>query len=180
MGGQLFVGSLQTAEALTEEFEIRDETVIPVGTYYFSNVNFQYDSDKSKKLSATVGGVFGSFFDGTLKGAQLGLRWKPTIHLKFDLQYQHNVIDIPFTNGKFATNLFSGRINYAFTTTLFTKVFIQWNDADGEANLNFLFNYRYIPGADIYLVYNELWDVTSHLNTKDRTVIAKVTYLFDL
>lgn len=178
-GGMLFTGVFNNAEALTEEFEIRDSTIIPIGTYWFNTANINYESDKSRDVSGKAELNIGNFFNGTIKSGTIDLRWKPTIHLKLEMQYQHNSIDIPLKNGKFATNLFGGRLNYAFNTKMFSKIFVQWNDADEEVNLNFLFNYQYIPGSDIYLVYNELWDASRGLKTMNRTLIAKVTYLFN-
>ena len=178
-GGELFLGSNQTIEVLDEEFEIRDDADIPVGSYSFNNFVGNFESDKSRDFSVRIGGTAGDFYHGTIKGFQLGMRWKPTIHLKFDVQYERNNIALPIENGTFTTNLFSGRINYAFTTKLFSKLFMQWNDDNQNINMNFLFNYTYMPGSDLYIVYNEEWSAEGKPSVKNRTLLAKVTYLLN-
>lgn len=109
----------------------------------------------------------------------LGMQLKTSFHLNFEAEYQHNRIRLPLENGNFSTNLLIGRVTWAVTTSLFNKLFVQWNDADKKVNLYFLFNYRYMPGSDVYLVYNEQWDAGTTLRTKNRTLIAKLTYILN-
>jgi hypothetical protein len=179
-GSELFVGVPWQKEVLTEDFYIRDETVIPAGTYNFTRFVTDYYSDRSQPLSGKITGKFGNFYNGTIKTLELGAVWKPSMHWKFDLQYQRNDIKLPVENGTFATNLLIGRINCGLTTKMFSKLFVQWNDADRDMNINLLFNYQYLPNSDIYLVYNERWDVQHSPRINNRTIVAKLTYLFNV
>jgi len=63
---------------------------------------------------------------------------------------------------------------------MFSKLFVQWNDADRDMNINLLFNYQYLPNSDIYLVYNEQWDVQHSPRINNRTIVAKMTYLLNV
>jgi len=179
-GSELFVGVPFQTEIIDEDFYLRNETVVPKGTYKFTRLVADYYSDRSQVLSSKVTGKIGNFYNGTIKTIELGAVWKPSIHLKFDLDYQHNNIDLPVDNGKFTTNLLIGRINWGLTTKVFSKLFMQWNDTDRDLNINLLFNYQYLPNSDIYLVYNEQWDVQHSPRINNRTIIAKVTYLFNV
>ena len=179
-GSELFVGVPFQTEVLDEDFYIRDETVIPKGTYKFTRFVADYYSDRSRALSGKITGKLGNFYNGTIKTLELGAVWKPSIHWKFDVQYQRNDIKLPVENGTFATNLLIGRINWGLTTKMFSKLFVQWNDADRDMNINLLFNYQYLPNSDIYLVYNEQWDIQNSPCINNRTIIAKVTYLFNI
>ena len=51
----------------------------------------------------------------------------------------------------FDANAFGGRVSYSFSTTLFTKLFAQWSTDTDILSTNFLLNYIYRPGSDIYL-----------------------------
>jgi hypothetical protein len=179
-GSELFVGVPWQKEVLTEDFYIRNETIIPAGTYTFTRFVANYYSDRSRPLSGSITEKIGSFYNGTINTLELGAAWKPSIHWKFDVQYQRNDIKLPVENGTFATNLIIGRINWGLTTKMFSKLFVQWNDADSDMNINLLFNYQYLPNSDIYLVYNEQWDVQHSPRINNRTIVAKMTYLLNV
>ena len=57
---------------------------------------------------------------------------------------------------------------------------MQWNNDRELASLNFLLNYRFRPGSDIYLVYDQGFDAVSSLDERTRAVLVKVSYLFGL
>ena len=41
---------------------------------------------------------------------------------------------------------------------------------------NFLFNYRYLPGSDLFLVYNQVWDTAGGLQQASRSLQLKLSY----
>lgn len=178
-GSEFFLGAFQNIEYLDEEFNIHDDAYIPTGTYRFDNYNISVETDKSRDISIRIGGTTGQFYSGMISGIDLGARWKPNIHLKLEASYQRNDIDLPIEQGIFSTNLFSGKINYAFSTKVFSKLFVQWNDDAHEIQSNFLFNYTYLAGSDIYLVINQVWDSEGHIVPRNQNVIAKFTYLLN-
>ena len=69
---------------------------------------------------------------------------------------------------------------YAFTTDLFVKSYIQWNDLDQRLSANVLVGWEYRPGSEIYLVYDEVRDrfASPHLAPRNRLLLAKWTYKF--
>lgn len=179
-GSELFVGVPFQTEVLDQDFEIRDGTFIPAGRYEFARFVADYYSDRSRLLSGSVTEKFGDFYNGTINTLELGAAWKPSMHWKIDLHYQRNDIDLPVAGGTFATDLFIGRINLGLTTKMFSKLFVQWNGSDRDLNVNLLFNYQYAPNSDIYIVYNELWDLPGSPRINNRTLVAKITYLFNV
>ena len=166
----------RTSEFLDEDFEIRDDVIIPVGDYDLTSIRTMIDTDEGRKISGRFGGNYGTFFNGTRRGFDVQVNFKPSGRLAFETRYQFNRVDLP-NETPFNVNVFGSRIVYSFTTTLFAKLFAQWNSDDGVISTNFLFNYIYRPGSDFYLVFNQIYDSGSAgTKLEESTVVAKMTY----
>jgi len=155
-------------------------TVIPPGIYKYNIFVASYGSDFSRKISGIVQGGAGSFYNGEFQSVGLYTYLRPNDRFALDLNWTWNRVDVPFPNGKFTTSILGARINYSFTTDLFAKAYIQWNDFEKRIISNFLVRYRYKPGSDFYFVYNEESNTGGNFTTANRTLIAKFTYLLDL
>ena len=117
----------------------------------------------------------GDFFDGTRRGFEIEATFKPNGRLVAESQYQFNRIELPA--GSFNANLLASRVVYSFSTTLFGKLFAQWNSLDDVISTNFLLNYIYRPGSDLYVVFNQIYDGGgSMLDLSASTLVAKLTY----
>ena len=116
------------------------------------------DTDEGRKISGRFGANYGTFFNGTNRGFDIQANFKPNGRLAFETQYQFNRVNLP-NEDPFNVNIFGSRIVYSFsTTTLFAKLFAQWNSDDEVISTNFLLNYIYRPGSDFYLVFNQIYD----------------------
>lgn len=155
-------------------------TFIPGGIYKYNIGSAMFSSDHSKKFSGSLQVGGGTFYDGKFLGIRAANFWKPTSKLRFDLNWTWNRVNVPFVNGKFTTSILGARINYSFSTSLFTKAYLQWNDFDKRIISNFLIRYIYKSGSDFHLVYNEELDTNSGLKTSNRTFLVKLTYLLNL
>ncbi len=153
---------------------------IPGGIYKYNIGSAMFSSDHSRKFSGSLQVGGGTFYDGTFIGVRAENFWKPTSKLRFDLNWVWNRVETPFANGEFTTSILGARINYSFSTNLFTKAYLQWNDFDKRIISNFLIRFIYAPGSDFYLVYNEELDTVSRLKTSNRTLLAKLTFLLNL
>ena len=178
--GSAWIGIMSwNLEHLTDVFEVHDSVNILPGTYRFANAFTEFDSDKSRSLSGSLTGTVGQFYDGTIVGFGLGLNIKVGAHWTWNLRYERNAVEV--SAGRFTDNIFGSRITYTFTPKLFAKAFIQWNSDKEEILANMLLNFIHTPGSDLFLVYNE--DVTTHsgsISSRDRTILLKFTYLFNL
>ena len=166
----------RTSEFLDEDFEIRDDVIIPVGDYDLTSIRTMIDADEGRKISGGFGANYGTFFNGTRRGFDIRANFKPSGRLAFETRYQFNRVDLP-NETPFNVNVFGSRIVYSFTTTLYAKLFAQWNSDDEVISTNFLLNYIYRPGSDFYLVFNQVYD-SDGTNTalEESTVVAKMTY----
>ena len=165
-------------EDLDKPFEIRPGIVIPAGRYEFHNALVVLDSDSSRRFSAELATRFGEFFDGDRLGTDLTLRFRPNRFFRSESTWSRNDIDLP--GGSFATDLVRQRLAVAFSPDLSLNGFLQYSDASEQLNLNLRFNWIYRPGADLFLVYNQVWDAPSlgDLASAERQLILKFTYLF--
>ena len=175
-GSWINVEIRRTSEFLDEEFEIRDGVIIPVDDYNLTTLRTMIDTDEGRKISGRFGANYGTFFNGTNRGFDIQANFKPNGRLAFETQYQFNRVNLP-NEDPFNVNIFGSRIVYAFTTTLFAKLFAQWNSDDEVISTNFLLNYIYRPGSDFYLVFNQTYDSDgTKTELEESTVVAKMTY----
>ena len=175
-GSYLFGMLTQNYERLTEDFEIYDDIILPVGIYQFTNFYGEYDSDHSKPFSGQIRFNTGQFFNGNIFGYGFGAILKFGSHLSIDLNFDQN--DVNLIQGNFKTSIFSTRIVYSFTPKLFIKPYIQWNSDEQKLSTNFLLNFIHTPGSDVYFVYNEELKYTkNYFVSKNRAILLKITYL---
>ena len=166
----------RTSEFLDEDFEIRDDVIIPVGNYDLTSIRTMIDTDEGRKISGRFGANYGSFFNGTRRGFDVQANFKPSGRLAFETRYQFNRVNLP-NETPFNVNVFGSRIVYSFSTQLFVKLFAQWNSDDEVISTNFLLNYIYRPGSDFYLVFNQTYDSGSATTAlEESAVVAKMTY----
>ena len=172
-----YIGFLpkRTTEHLDEDFEIRSGIIIPPGEYSFTEMMIRGSTDDTKALTGQYSVNFGNFYNGTKWGFTLNAGFKPNGRLNVQPIFQFNRVTLP--QDVFNASIFGARVGYSFSTTLFAKVFAQWNSDDDIIATNILLNYIYRPGSDFYLVFNQIYDTGGTKTALDEsTVVAKMTY----
>jgi hypothetical protein len=173
-GGWINFRTNHTFERLEEQEEIRGIT-IPVGEYSFSSFSTMIESDESKVISGRIGAGFGGFWDGSRRGFDLGVSFKPNGHFSFQSGYEFNQVELGTES--FNASILSTRLSYSISTTLFAKLFAQWNNDNDTISANFLLSYIYRPGSDFYFVFNQINEsVGKPDSSSESTFIAKMTY----
>ena len=133
--------------------------MVPIGTYSGYDYYIRTNTDQSREISARMNVTYGSYYTG--KNLRFGINGNITrIHrLRMEIDYNHNWVDMP--QGTFRTNTLGMRTFFYFSTELYLKAYIQWNDDklyfDGKEKVisNILFRWIYKPGSDLYVVYND-------------------------
>lgn len=163
-------------ERLDEDFEIREDIFIPIGQYEFNKFGGRFSTSDIRIINATTGFELGNFYNGNIRKYYVDLGMKPNGRISINANYQFNRVNLP--EDSFDANLFSGRLNYSFSTTLFAKLYAQWNTETDIVSTNFLINYIYRPGSDFYFVFNQIYDTdkTTKTSLKSSTVVAKMTF----
>ncbi len=162
-------------EHLEEDFEIREDVIIPPGDYHYTQYNLMLNSEGNTKLTGRLSLNFGDFYDGTRRGFDIRMDFRPTGRFSLEPRYEFNRINLP--QGTFNTNIFGGRIVYSFSTDLFAKLYLQWSSDRELVTTNFLVNYIYRPGSDFYFVFNQTYGTESMTSALiDTTLVVKFTY----
>lgn len=162
-----------------EEDFIRNIRIAP-GRYTADYRTVSLQSKSSRPVAGRIAYRWGEQLDGESRQVTLSNRTRINMHLNMDLSYTYN--DLEMRYGDLSANVLAGRWTYCFTTDMFAKAYIQWNDADHKISSNLLFDYVYSPKSHIYIVYNENRDTElgSRRNTRDRLLQMKVTYLWNI
>ncbi len=175
-----YIGFLpkRTKEHLDEDFEIRSGIIIPPGEYNFTEMMIRGSTDDTKALAGQYSVNFGNFYNGRRWGFTLNAGFKPNGRLNVEPIFQFNRVTLP--QDAFNASIFGARVSYSFSTTLFAKIFAQWNSDEDVISANFLLNYIYRPGSDFYLVFNRIYDSGAKTAHGESTAVAKMTYWWNL
>ena len=174
IGDWIGVRYRQRYELLDEAFAIRDDQEIPPGAYEFGSYQFNFFANSSRRFSGRASCEYGDFFNGIRHRASTEAVWRYNARLELEGRYEFNNIDLP--DSAFNTHLFGHRFLYSFSPDMFVRGFLQWNSARELVGGNFLFNYRYLPGSDLFLVYNQVWDTEGGLQQASRSLQLKLSY----
>ena len=163
------------SERIYDPFTVGPIT-IGTGDYTNRTHNFLFQTNASRPLSAVVDYSRMDYWGGKRKQVLFSNNVHPTANLSVDFIYTYNTVDHP--EGAFNTTTLSNRILYAFTTDLFVKSYIQWNNLEDRFSANLLMGWEYRPGSDLYIVYNEIQDrfESPQLAPRDRILLVKWTY----
>jgi len=144
-------------EVITEPFEISPGVVIPPGEYGFQNLFFGFNTDYTKPLGGAFHLTYGDFWDGDLTQTLYAITFRPVRGFLGAFIYQRT--DAALAEGDFTVDLAVAELSYAFTPRLVAQGVYQWR-SDQNRHVKALLRWTYEPGADLYVVYDELSDLT--------------------
>jgi len=163
-------------ERLDESFDIHEDIEISEGDYEFGSCGLIFFSNPGRKISGFAFANTGGFFNGTRRRFTTSCSLKPSGRLNLELEYGLNRVNLP--NGDFTTNRITSRFLYSFTPDLFVRGLVQWNSRSEMVGGNFMLSYRYLPGSDLFLVYNHAWDTEIGFRQQNRSIQLKLSYLW--
>ncbi len=183
-----FLTVQRSFDRVPEDFTIfydpdtEDMVTIPAGPYEWNEVSLRLNSDSRRSVSLRGGGSYGGYYGGWKLSGNLDLSWRPSANLNSSLNFSRNLVwDAGVGDlGSFATHVVSLRVNYAFTPSLFTKAYVQYNDQRNTIVSNYLLHWILRDGTELYLVYNENYLTGidySRPFASNRTLMLKGTYL---
>ena len=161
-------------ERLDKDFAIRSDVLVPLGDHNYEEQGLEFNTDRSRALSARVTWYQGEFWDGDKTSLQLGAQFRPDYHISTELNFTRDSVSLP--GGDFRVDLLRFRLRYAFNTRTFLDTLIQYNSEDDRVTSNLRFNLIHHSLSDLFLVYTEERS-TSGENRTDRVISVKYTHL---
>ncbi len=173
-GDKLSIAHDRRFELLEVPFEISEGVIIPPGAYEWSDNNLELQSDAGRPVDGSFNYTKGGFWSGDRAEIRVVAGWRPDPRIALRLSWTRNDIDLP--EGAFTTDLASLRVDLDFTTEMSLRSLIQYNSQADRLLANIRFRYIYVPGSDLYIVYNET-QLVEQSGLLDRTIVIKVIHL---
>ncbi len=161
-------------DRLDEDFEIRNNIIVPLADYNYSEDGLEFTSDRSRALSGRFTFYDGSFWNGDKKSFLADARYRPNGHVSTSFTFTRSDVSLP--GGDFQVDQLRFRLQYAFNTRTFLDTFIQYDSEDREITSNVRFNLIHHSLSDLFIVYTEENPTTSGAST-DRVLSLKYTHL---
>jgi len=166
-------------EYLDEPFEITEGLFLPVGGYRFNEVEARYTIGPQRKINGTFWAGGGQFFDGTRQEVGYRGRIEITSRLGLEPGIAFNWVDLD--EGPFLAKLLTARATYNLSPRKALMALVQYNSEGHVLGANVRFRWEFIPGSDLFVVYNEGRDTSLGVNRSElssRSFAVKVTRLF--
>jgi len=156
----------------------RPDVSIDPGDYTFTTFRLGPDTANYRKWGVNVALEAGSYYTGNRFRFNGEVTYRPNGRFAIETVYDTNWIRLPEANLNITT--VSNRLLYSLSTDFFLKLFAQWNNDAQLVGTNFLLNYRFRPGSDIFFVYDHGFDTLGGLEQRNRSAILKLSYLIGL
>ena len=151
---------------------------IEQGNYKYTRYLIRYNSDQSKKLSASGRFEFGNFYNGTRNTLNAVLRYATFPNIFFTYDYEMiNLYCICFLNDNLYADLYSGILRLALNPRVQLSTFYQYNSFDEQGRWNVRFSWEYMPLSFIYLVFNDTQTDIIDPIQRNTQFISKITFL---
>ncbi len=177
-GDFLEVNHQRESEYLDSDFEIFEDVVIPEGWYEARRWEVELETSESRPIAGFLSANTGDFYTGDKQTLELVAKLKATRQIALSGSLTRNWITLP--EGKFRTTEVACWLNYNFSTTAFSRLFVQYNSEDKEAILNVRIHLIPKARSHIYLVYDETIETEGHISTVNRVGMIKISYNFNL
>ncbi len=171
-------------EDLRAPLELPESTFVPVGSYWFPRFEFDFGTPPGRRLRGFVGGGAQEFYDGWLVNVWLSPIWYVSRFLELGTTYSLDIVRFPDRDQGFDSHILRLRIGAALDTKFSVNSFIQFSNVSNFAAANVRLRYNFREGNDLWLVYNEGFNLDRQRTepalplTDNRTVLLKYTYTF--
>jgi hypothetical protein len=160
-------------------------TTLPIGDYQWTYATLSYGSSRTRRIYGNVSTDLGGYYNGDRQSFRTSLTLQFGKTLLFEPNYTHNRVVLP-NRPAYNSNVLNFRVSHSFSPDFYLKGFVQYNDDRKSASFNFLWWYHYKPGSDLYVVYNQGWDIDLPLTSRQaleqsyrvrtRSLAVKMTY----
>jgi hypothetical protein len=160
-------------------------SVIGVGDYSWTYATVNYSSPRTWRVFGNIGTDYGGYYNGDRFTFRTNININIGKTLLIEPNYTHNRVSLPGRD-IYNSNVMNLRVSHSFSPDFYLKAFFQYNDDRKSSSFNFLWWYHYKPGSDLYVVYNQGWDIDLPLSSRElleqsyrvrqRSLAVKMTY----
>ena len=178
-GDSVFAVALADRERLERPFEIADGVVIPVDTYDNTGWRAGFSTSAARAVSINTNYSQRGFYNGSRDDLFAAVTFRPNASLSFSANYFLN--EVRLDTGDLTVRVASTSATIQFSPLLSWSTILQWDNQSDSAGLNSRLRYEFRPGQEIFLVYNEGFDVagTEFSSTgRELTLKAGLTFRF--
>jgi hypothetical protein len=151
-----------------------NDNPVPTGTYENPSVCFLYESDPREKLKYDFSVEYGKFYNGKKFTFTGGPSYTIQPNGTISLMYSLADINLEKGYGQSTYHLVGGKSEISFTTNLFWTSLIQYNTQKKDINFNSIFQWRYAPMSDFFIVLKN--DLSQSGVSKKLEISIKLTY----
>ena len=158
---------------------IDSDNSLPAQRYNYNGFFARYKTSRNNRLSGTVYGGYGSFYNGTnlTLGSAIYFRTQPWGN--FSIDYQLNKVKLAEDYGEQDLHLLGAKSEISFSRKLFWTTFLQYNTQAENFNINSRIQWRYKSMSDIYFVVTNNY-YTTNFSQKDLMFVLKLSYWFNV
>lgn len=144
--------------------------------YYYTRYTIRYNTDRSKKWSASGRYDFGKFYNGDRNTAVLSGRFAPIPHIALTVDYEHNDLNgVGTENRDLNTDLITVGSRFAVNPRLQLSAFYQYNSFDDQGRWNVRASWEYQPLSFVYVVFNDSRIEDEFEPFQEQQFISKIT-----
>ncbi|MBX2816803.1 MAG: carbohydrate binding family 9 domain-containing protein [Saprospiraceae bacterium] len=174
---QLQFGYEHTGTDLRFPFSFTDGQPLPRDRYRYGQASMEYGSDERKLFQFEIGVAMGSFYNGTIRSANLNLAYRRQPWGNFGVLLEYNRLSFPEPYGSTTLYAVSPRIEISFNRNLFWTTYVQYNTQADNLNINSRIQWRFAPMSDVFLVYTDNYSIET-FGAKNRAIVLKASYWF--
>jgi hypothetical protein len=169
-------------EFLKNAFPVGPQITVPTGGYLLRPYALSYTLGATRRpLRGTFGVNRGAYYGGHRDQATYDGRVELTPQLTLEPSISANRFVLP--SGSFRINLVAMRATYMFSPWAQFGALVQYNSGSHTVTSNVRFRWEYVPGSDLFVVYNEGRDTLAterFSSLQNRTFVVKITRNFRL
>ncbi len=143
-------------ENLTEPLVITKGGVVPPGHYRFKSLFTGISSGYTHELGFTFWYHEGGYYGGDKLRTLLSVLYRPFEGLLINPSFDRVRVDAPW--GHFVSNIAQTSFDYSISTTLSTRLTLQWQELD-NFRADFIIDWMYRPESHFFLIYKDIQDL---------------------
>ncbi len=179
-GGDAFNAAIHRSFELVGDtsYIANDKIQVLPDKYWQTQYRLTFDTFEGRNWVGNFALSYQDFYGGNMKSIYSSMKYYFSKHFTASAEMEVNQIHI--RQQKVEILNVGAWADYAFTTTLSSGVFGQWNNSDQKAVMNLRVHWIPIPGGDVYFVMNQTYSANGIFKLDNTVVYAKAVWRFGL